>query len=485
MIILFLFNLVRPLLMPITSSDLIMVESLAVEYQIIKDRPYHPFVARKNHQLDRTALANDGKFLVFGYQTNQLAKTEAFVQANSGKVIKVSQTGGDYLLAYFPNFDIEDNPAILTQAEKLDFIRYAEPALKMVRCYLPNDSFFLTYQWDKWVMYADLIWEVTLGSPQVIVAICDEGVDYLHPDLSGNFSASLFGYDLVDSDPDPYPDSRDESHGTHIAGIIGAIINNAIGIAGWAQIRFLSVRVLDESGSGSDYDVAEGIRWATNNGAKIINLSLGSYEFSSVLSEAVQYAWQNNVLLFGAVGNDGFSDIYYPAKFDECIAVGALDQNNTLANFSNYGSKQELVCPGVSILSTINDNRYGIYYGTSMACPQASGVAALILSLFPNLSNHYLRAILAVSAIDLGTRGKDYIYGYGLLNAFRAYLLANELITKDKMVKNQDWRKILEKPLKLILYDALGRKLNKTDSPGIYFLKDGYSNKQIKKVVIR
>jgi serine protease len=341
-------------------------------------------------------------------------------------------------------------------------------------------------------MYSDLIWDLTLGSSAITVAICDQGIDYRHPDLSANFNPYFLGYDFVDLDPDPYPDSTSEMHGTHVAGIIGAMIDNRIGIAGWAQVQLLSVRVLDEKGVGSDYDVAEGIRWSTDQGARIINLSLGGYEYSSVLAEAVEYAWDNGVLLLAATGNDGISEIYYPAKFSQCVAVGALDQDNHIANFSNYGYEQELVCPGVYILSTINNNQYAFASGTSMACPQASGVAALILSVFPNLSNQKLRAILDVATIDLGSSGKDSRYGYGLLNAYRAYTLAQILTTQDKISKTVGFSLAKRKSdasrfelSNLLIYDAIGRKTDKINTRGVYFIKDLKTNTRIKKIIIR
>ena len=484
MIILLLFSFFRTSITPVTNTDLMKVDSLTTVYQ---NKFSQPIKAEPN----RTELAGDGKSIVFGFQPGCLDQTEAFILKNLGQIVKVSETGGNYLLAYFPDFDIENNREILTVSEKLPYIQYAEPSVKMEKCFMPNDTYFRSFQWDKWIMYADLIWDVTLGSSDIIVAVCDEGVDYRHPDLRDNFNASLLGYDFVDLDADPYPDSVGESHATHVAGIIGAVINNGIGIAGWSQVRLLSVRVLSEQGTGSDYDVAEGIRWAADNGAKIINLSLGGYGTSSVLANAVEYAWNNGVLLFGATGNDGINNIYYPAQLDDCIAVGALAQDNRIAYFSNYGNKQEFICPGVNILSTVNDSSYDIYQGTSMACPQASGVAALIWSLYPNLSNQRLRAILDIGTIDLGTSGRDKLYGYGLLNAYRTYSLARELATKSEISKTRSKNLLtgFTNPKNIgkatLIYDAMGRKIDKIETKGVYFLTDWQNNKSIKKVIVR
>ena len=484
MIILLLFSLFRPSLTPVTNTDLMQVDSLTTVYQ-------NMYSQRIKVEPTRAELSGDGKFIVFGFQPGCLDQTKAFIRESYGQIVRISQIGGNYLLAYFPDFDIEYNRKILTVSEKLPFIRYAEPSVKMEKCFMPNDTYFRSFQWDKWIMYADLIWDVTLGSRDIVVAVCDEGIDYRHPDLRDNFYSSLLGYDFVDMDADPYPDSAGETHATHVAGIIGAVINNGIGVAGWSQVRLLSVRVLNEQGTGSDYDVAEGIRWATDNGARIINLSLGGYDASTVLANAVEYAWNNGVLLFAATGNDGINNIYYPAKLDDCIAVGALDQDNRIAFFSNYGNKQELVCPGVSILSTVNDSSYDTYQGTSMACPQASGVAALILSLYPSLSNQRLRAILDIGTIDLGASGRDKLYGYGLLNAYRTYSLARDLPTQDKIsiTRSKDLLTDFANPKNIskaiLIYDAMGRKIDKIGTKGVYFLNDHQNNQKIKKVIVR
>jgi serine protease len=481
--ILFLLNLNRPPLTPITNVDIVRVESLAMTYQ-------QSFAKPEKIEPTRAGLFNDGKFLVIGYESAKMNETEEFVRNNKGKVVKTSQTGGNYLLAYFPDFDIEYNRQILTVAKNYNFIQYIEPSKMMKKCFLPNDQYYITHQWDKWIMYADLTWDVILGSSDITVAVCDEGIDYLHPDLRDNFDPFFLGYDVVDTDPDPYPDSIGEDHGTHVAGILAGVINNDIGIAGWAQVKILSVRVLSEQGIGSDFDIAEGIRWATTNGARVINLSLGG-DYSSVLYNAVQFAWNNNVLLFGSTGNDAINFIYYPAGFNECISVGALDENDRIAFFSNYGSQQELACPGVNILSTIPDSSYAIFQGTSMACPQAAGVAALILSLYLGMTNQELRAILDIGTIDLGASGRDNLYGFGLLNSYRVLELAQLMATKGKIARtpNKGFTKtsinLEDIKNKKLIFDIQGRRIDKISSKGIYFLKDSHTDKNIKKVIFR
>lgn len=444
---------------------MIKVDLLAMTYKtILSEQPKVP--------LHKEWLFDDGRFLVFGFEAGKLDEATDFIRKNNGMVVRVSQTNGNYLLAYSPDFSLEANNQILTSAQNLNFIRYAEPSVKIRKCFIPNDSFFISQQWDKWIMYADLAWDVTIGSRGIKVAVCDQGIDYHHPDLVDNFNFGELGFDFVDNDSDPYPVDTIESHGTHVAGIIAGTINNRIGVAGWSQVTLLAVRVLNEEGLGSDFSVAEGIRWATNQGAKIINLSLGGPNYSSVLLEAVEYAWQNGVLLVAASGNDGVSGVSYPAKFDEVIAVGALGDDSKIAYFSNYGTKQELCCPGVHILSTIVDSGYAYYDGTSMACAQVSGVAALIISVNPTFTNYLVRAILDCGVIDLGSNGRDRYYGFGLLNGYRALLIAQQISAKEspfKLLTSKSKRREFKENS---IYDIQGRRIDIIRTNGIYFIKN-------------
>lgn len=432
------------------SERLIKVESLIEVYQ-----------GKDFYQLEKKNLVvNYSNYWVIGYKEGKREDLKNLIEKIGGKIVKESKTG-NYLLAYFSSF-----PLI-----KEDFIRYCEPMVKVKALFIPNDEFYLDYQWDKWIMYSDLIWNFEIGKRDIIVAICDQGIDYYHPDLRNNFSFDLIGYDFVDNDNNPYPDSEDEYHGTHVAGIIAGVINNYIGMSGWAQVRLLAVRVLDERGEGNDFDVAEGIRWATDNGARIINLSLGASSYSSVLKEAVEYAYKKGALLIAASGNDGTENIFYPARFKEVIACGALDKNSNLAPFSNYGKEQEFAAPGVEILSTIPNNRYSLLDGTSMASPQISGIASLILSSFPFLTNYQLRAILNAGTIDFGDKGWDKYYGFGLLNAYYTYLIAQEYVyqkyCKKMKIEKQNYKR--EE-----FYNVLGNKLmNNRKRKMVYFLKKG------------
>ena len=197
-----------------------------------------------------------------------------------------------------------------------------------------------------------------------------------------------------------------------------------MGIAGWSLVQLLAVRVLNDTGSGTTDVVASGIRWAADNGARIINMSLTSSSNSTPMEQACAYAAQAGVVVVAASGNDGQQAIGFPAALGQCIAVGATSTDSRLATFSNYGPEQEVVAPGTTILSCVPGGAYGQADGTSMAAPQVAGVAALVLAGNWGLSAAEVRAVLDASAIDMGVAGRDIQYGYGLVNAKRAVDLA-------------------------------------------------------------
>ena len=371
-----------------------------------------------------TADIVPGRFAV-GFAAGELENAAAWVRSRGGEVVRVSAAGGDFLVASFAT-DV-DAERLAREAEGVPAVRYFEPDLRVRASFMPDDPYFLTHQWDKWVMYADLAWDSTKGSSSVTVAVIDNGVDYAHPDLAARFVPGSPGHDFVGNDDDPAPDDPDVPgafHGTHVSGIIGATINNGEGIAGWAACRLMAVRALNDSGSGDMTDVADAILWATNNGADIVNMSLGAGGAITALIDACEYAVSSDVLLVAAAGNEGSGDINYPAALDECVCVGATDESSGLASFSNYGAQQELVAPGTTIVSSAPGGEYWLAAGTSMATPQVVGVAALVLSADGQLPASRIRAILGASAIDKGALGRDSYYGYGLVNAARAVQLA-------------------------------------------------------------
>ncbi len=246
-------------------------------------------------------------------------------------------------------------------------------------------------------------WSVTSGAG-VTVAVIDTGVDAAHEDLG---SVVLPGIDYVEPSLDGRYDP--DGHGTHVAGIIAARVNNDLGIAGAApSVRILPVRVLDATGSGVSSNVAAGIIWATDHGARVISMSLGGGP-SPGIEIAMQYAISKGSVVLAAAGNNGAKGNapVYPAAYPEAIAVGAFAENLQRAPFSNFGAYVDISAPGNDILSTWSSSptSYAVASGTSMATPYASAEAALIISRNPALSVASVTSILESTARDAGAPG--------------------------------------------------------------------------------
>ncbi|MCR8659240.1 S8 family peptidase [Paenibacillus endoradicis] len=301
---------------------------------------------------------------------------------------------------------------------------------------IPNDVLFEKYQWNIPDIQAVTGWNISKGSEDVIIAVLDTGVQSDHPDLTNRL---LEGYNVNDSSTNS---NDDFGHGTHVAGIIGATVDNDEGVAGvsWYN-KILPVKVLNSSGSGSTYSVAQGIIWATDHGAKVINMSLGNYASADFLHEAIQYAYNHDVVLVAASGNDNTSRPGYPAAYSEVFAVGATTNNRERASFSNYGDYIDVVAPGDSIASTYIGGQYASLSGTSMASPHVAALAGLIRTLNPSLTNVQVMEIMRQSATDLGDTGKDDYFGYGEIDVYRALTMAagfeGTLQTYPQSVKNK------------------------------------------------
>jgi subtilisin family serine protease len=290
-------------------------------------------------------------------------------------------------------------------------VLYAEPSMRGEPAYVPNDPLW-PWQWGPYWINADMAWDSLFGSWNTSVAVVDQGIYYYHPDLFNVWP----GYDFVDMDSVPLPADSTEAHGTHVSGTIGATIDNETGIAGVSQSYLLSVRVLP---SQTGVELAQGIAWSAMRGVRVVNMSV-KWGDMQLNREVCESAYAYNVLLIAASGNDAQDSVYYPAAYPSVIAVGALDTTGFLAGFSNWGVKQELVAPGVWIWSTVPWEGYAVMNGTSMACPHVSGVAALMFSKYPELSNAEARSLLSLTATDLGEPGWDTVYGWGLVDAFAA-----------------------------------------------------------------
>ncbi|MBD3309261.1 S8 family serine peptidase [candidate division KSB3 bacterium] len=314
--------------------------------------------------------------------------------------------------------DVDERTAMRAY-NSLEEVEYAELNYWYYVFSVPNDAFFSSqyglYNPSSQGIDAIGAWDIEVGNESVIIAIIDTGIDYTHEDLAGKV---IKGYDFVNEDFDP---KDDNGHGTHVAGIAGAFSNNRSGIAGVCPgCSLLAIKVITADGAGTNTWIANGIANAVNLGAQVINLSLGGLDRSHTIELAVQQAYQNNVLVVAASGNDGSSVPLYPAAFPEVIAVGATDRSGDRASFSSYGSHLELAAPGQAIYGTLPGNTYDAWNGTSMASPHVAGLAGLVLSKSPGLSNDQVRRVLVESAQDLGQSGRDASFGYGRINAYTA-----------------------------------------------------------------
>lgn len=339
---------------------------------------------------------------------------------------------------------------------------------------IPNDPFF-RYQWNYNLMNLSGAWDITRGSSNVVVAVIDTGVLTNHPDLKGKL---VNGYDFIsdsntaldgngiDSDPSDPGDqiggkNNSSFHGTHVSGTIAAMTDNNEGIAGVGWLtKVMPLRVLGRGGDGSDYDIEQAILYAAGlpnrsgtvpaKAADVINMSLGGPAISSGLQQAIIQAYNKGIVIVSAAGNSNSSAPMYPASLPEAISVSAVDINKKRASYSNYGSKISLAAPGGDkltadvngdgqpdeILSSLGSDKTGaiehIYayaMGTSMATPHVSGVIALMKAVNANLTPQNVDQLIKNGSIteDIGDKGRDNDFGYGLLNAQKAVTAASNL----------------------------------------------------------
>jgi thermitase len=268
----------------------------------------------------------------------------------------------------------------------------------------------LTHQWALEQIHAlPSTRNINSNSP-ILVAVLDTGIDKNHEDLCGRVVAEIVLSKSPTAD-DVY------GHGTPIAGIIAADIDNGLGVIGLApDSRLVNVKVADDQGKCQISTLAAGIIWAVDNGARVINISIEITESTPGLKEAMDYAWNNGALIIAAAGNDGNSLPVYPAAYENCIAVTAVQENGTLAPLANYGDWVDVAAPGLDIYSTLPGNRYGYKHGTSFATAYVSGLAALLFSMATDtngdgkLNDEVRRAIEAgCDAIDIAGTGKGSI----------------------------------------------------------------------------
>lgn len=357
-------------------------------------------------------------------------------------VRKIPQIGV-YSVRTAPGVSVAETLAMLRRNGDVE---QARPDYRARLADTPNDTYFMRYQYNlrnrgtildisdtfqpQTTAGADIkattAWDVVKGDPEVVIAILDSGVDRTHPDLAAKVVSP--GRDFANNDDDA---TDDHWHGTHVAGIAAADTDNGEGIAGVAwNCKILPVKVTEADGTGFYSWIIDGIIWATDQGAEVINLSLGGDFDDPFLEDACKYAFDRGVVLVASAGNDAAA-VSYPAAYDSYVlAVAATDYNDEVADFSNFGPQVDIAAPGVYILGPAPQWFVGEGYlpylfasGTSQAAPHVSGMAALIRSLKPELQPAEIMKIIRYSADDVNAsvdHGRDDHIGYGRINMERA-----------------------------------------------------------------
>jgi len=365
------------------------------------------------------ALADDG-------QGKSGVSDRLIIQFDSGtswsETIKVHQQVGGKVVKTIPQI----NSQVVTvpkgqQSFKMwvyrlhSQVHHVEPDYVAQVLDVPNDPYFNdSYQWGMFKTQAPQAWDITHGSSGIRIAILDTGVDSSHPDLGAKVVAKE---NFTSSDT---AEPVNNSHGTHVAGIAAAISNNGIGVAGLGyDCSLMNVKVAGDDGYGYYSWIAQGIIWATDNGADVINLSLGGTSPSSTLEQAVNYAWNHGVVVVAAAGNNGNTSPLYPAYYHKCLAVAATNDDDQLTAWSSHGNWVNVAAPG-SAYSTKPDGQYGNMAGTSMASPHVAGLAGLVFSVASDTNgngqlNDEVKATIEATCDDVGID-----VAYGRINAYRA-----------------------------------------------------------------
>lgn len=371
---------------------------------------------------------------------NRLLRTQKLASAITGGA-RVEELGHDVsLLKLNAPIAKEQLERQLPKAE----IEYIEPDEKVYASYLPDDP-KLSSQWAHEMVNSSEAWDVSRGSSSVVVAVLDTGIDYTHQDLAANmwrnpketagngvdddgngYVDDVYGWNFVDDSNAPLADDASSFHGTHVAGTVGAVGNNGVGIAGHSpKVKLMALKFLSKDGGGYTSDAVKGVNYAVKMKAKIINNSWGGGSKSQALSDAIDRARAAGVLFVVAAGNSAQNNDKvdsYPTNYpqDNLVRVAASDSNDKLARFSNYGPRKvDLAAPGVKIYSTKNGNAYQNLSGTSMATPLVSGVLATMIAARPDLSYRQIKGALLAN-VDAKSAYRGKVLWNGRVNAARA-----------------------------------------------------------------
>ena len=300
-------------------------------------------------------------------------------------------------------------------------IKFAEVDGLVALSFTPNDPYYGS-EWHLQMMNAPSAWDLSIGAG-ITVAVLDSGVDATHPDLQGQLVPGWNFSNNNSNTADVY------GHGTKVAGVIGAIGSNSIGVTGMAWgARIMPIRVTDSTGYATWSGLASGLNWAADHGAKVANMSFAT-QASSSTQTAAQYFKNKGGVVMNSAGNYGVLDSTLPS--DALVSVSATDSSDALASWSSFGPYVDVSAPGVGIWTTTMGGGYGAVSGTSFSSPLTAGVAALMMAANPGLAPSQIVSLLKSTAVDRGTPGYDYYYGYGRVNAGAAVLAARQMSAGD------------------------------------------------------
>jgi len=397
----------------------------------------------RSHHLNQLTCHRDHILVKFRDQLSVETIQNLVRQLNSTRLESAFKSRTGYTRITIP--EGEDVASFVETVKGKTGVVTAQPDFICRKSGEPNDPFY-EYQWNFDQIRAPEAWDLTGGGrSDVIVAILDTGIAFENysdfvkaPDFAGTHFVA--GFDFINDDSHP---NDDDGHGTHVAGTVAQTTNNGIGVAGLAyKTALMPVKILGANGVGSSYSLAEGLRWAADHGADVINMSLGfenQVDPGEVVHDAVRYAHSQGIICVAAAGNAADNPGYaggveYPAAYEECVAVGATQYKRRRAYYSNQGGALTCVAPGGDIRVDQNGDGYGdgilqqtftgtnysqfeyyFFQGTSMASPHVAAAAALFISRHGGGPQEFFSA-LAETCIDLGSAGFDPEYGYGLID---------------------------------------------------------------------
>jgi subtilisin family serine protease len=369
-------------------------------------------------KLNTDSVQNDcliGEIIVEVSSSTHASSVDAIISGTRIKTIAVLDQR-TYLL-YKLNDGVDVDTAIVSIISSGLVINAEKNSVYSLFAYKPDDPLYDFYQYAPRIAHCEESWDIERNASGVIVAVIDTGINGEHEDLEGRVIAGkniITGEDILANS-----NSDDIGHGTHVAGIIGARGDNGTGIAGVAwDVSLMPVKVFAPDAFTSSAFISEGIIYAVNNGAKVINMSFGGGVYSIIVNDAINYAHENNVVAVVSMGNDAKIKLNYPAVLPGVISVGCTNGRDEVSFFSTRGNHISVAAPGESIYSLSNwsNTEYLYMSGTSMAAPFVSGLAALLVSHNTGITPDEVRSIIEASADPLGAEAFSTSYGYGRVN---------------------------------------------------------------------